>query len=392
MLSQLYHSLQRLQITQQRPRGGQRQFTDDARFAAAHGLGMCLRWGLSRVVRVEGRRERAGCWPGRGMKGGGSRSGALVAGGRVHFRVEEAFPSMGRQAGVFRLLLHFFFLFFVVSPAGLPPPPPILWESFSIWWEDNAAFASAVGAGAYRCVSSCASSISLNAYPPNAFSTFTSLRAELPSFLAPLFALCNSVNSPSNKLVAHSGQRAHSTFFGVDFWAVSAVLFSASALKVEIWKEGGMGDRFGATMAWCGRVRAEALDSLLFAATRCGVRVGLEATSTSAAPSRSLSLDPSASASYVVCSGTLCVHRVQERVVEPVPVASRRVLCGCSSTSWASDNSREFKSSGLSAFVRAIGKPPTIPTKSLFPQYAAGGSQKRAAFNCVSGNEATTSK
>ncbi|KAJ6453990.1 hypothetical protein C8R45DRAFT_1038642, partial [Mycena sanguinolenta] len=36
------------------------KFADEARFAAAHELGMCLRWGLSRVVRVEAGREVRG--------------------------------------------------------------------------------------------------------------------------------------------------------------------------------------------------------------------------------------------------------------------------------------------------------------------------------------------
>ncbi|KAF7360893.1 F-box domain-containing protein [Mycena sanguinolenta] len=35
-------------------RAGSDKFADEARFAAAHELGMCLCWGLSRVVRVEG--------------------------------------------------------------------------------------------------------------------------------------------------------------------------------------------------------------------------------------------------------------------------------------------------------------------------------------------------
>ncbi|KAJ7873772.1 hypothetical protein B0H13DRAFT_2669184 [Mycena leptocephala] len=35
---------------------------EEARFAGPHELGMCLRWGLSRVVRVEGGREVRVCW------------------------------------------------------------------------------------------------------------------------------------------------------------------------------------------------------------------------------------------------------------------------------------------------------------------------------------------
>ncbi|KAJ7439381.1 hypothetical protein B0H11DRAFT_1934532, partial [Mycena galericulata] len=47
------------------PRAGkgmtaERRWADEARFAGPHELGMCLRWGLSRVVRVEGGREVRG--------------------------------------------------------------------------------------------------------------------------------------------------------------------------------------------------------------------------------------------------------------------------------------------------------------------------------------------
>ncbi|KAF8167005.1 hypothetical protein K438DRAFT_1856427 [Mycena galopus ATCC 62051] len=40
--------------------GGHDKFVEEARFAGAHELGMALRWGLSRVVRVEGGREVRG--------------------------------------------------------------------------------------------------------------------------------------------------------------------------------------------------------------------------------------------------------------------------------------------------------------------------------------------
>ncbi|KAJ6589673.1 hypothetical protein B0H19DRAFT_1104482, partial [Mycena capillaripes] len=45
--------------------GSDEKFLDETRFASAHELGMCLRWGLSRVVRVEGGREVRGLlsWP-----------------------------------------------------------------------------------------------------------------------------------------------------------------------------------------------------------------------------------------------------------------------------------------------------------------------------------------
>ncbi|KAJ7016606.1 hypothetical protein C8F04DRAFT_1019007 [Mycena alexandri] len=39
---------------------GEERWAEEARFAGAHELGMCLRWGLSRVVRVEGGREVRG--------------------------------------------------------------------------------------------------------------------------------------------------------------------------------------------------------------------------------------------------------------------------------------------------------------------------------------------
>ncbi|KAJ6447826.1 hypothetical protein C8R45DRAFT_1047308, partial [Mycena sanguinolenta] len=98
--------------------GGGDKFADEARFAAAHELGMCLRWGLSRVVRVEAGREVRGL---------------------------------------------------------------LSWAWYERWRVEEGA----------------------NAYPPTAFSTFlTSLPAELPPILAPLFALCN-------KLVAHSGSSGH---------------------------------------------------------------------------------------------------------------------------------------------------------------------------------------
>ncbi|KAJ6447857.1 hypothetical protein C8R45DRAFT_1115653 [Mycena sanguinolenta] len=98
--------------------GGSDKFADEARFAAAHELGMCLRWGLSRVVRVEAGREVRGL---------------------------------------------------------------LSWAWYERWRVEEGA----------------------NAYPPTAFSTFlTSLPAELPPILAPLFALCN-------KLVAHSGSSGH---------------------------------------------------------------------------------------------------------------------------------------------------------------------------------------
>ncbi|KAJ7612952.1 hypothetical protein DFH06DRAFT_1109345 [Mycena polygramma] len=40
--------------------GAEEKWQEEARFAGAHELGMCLRWGLSRVVRVEGGREVRG--------------------------------------------------------------------------------------------------------------------------------------------------------------------------------------------------------------------------------------------------------------------------------------------------------------------------------------------
>ncbi|KAJ7746166.1 hypothetical protein DFH07DRAFT_1038602 [Mycena maculata] len=43
-----------------RARAAEEKWAEEARFAGAHELGMCLRWGLSRVVRVEGGREVRG--------------------------------------------------------------------------------------------------------------------------------------------------------------------------------------------------------------------------------------------------------------------------------------------------------------------------------------------
>ncbi|KAJ6474375.1 hypothetical protein C8R45DRAFT_1217420 [Mycena sanguinolenta] len=94
---------------------GSDKFADEARLAAAHELGMCLRWGLSRVVRVETGREVRGL---------------------------------------------------------------LSWAWYERWRVEERA----------------------NAYPPTVFSTFlTSLPAELPPILAPLFAVCNT----------HSGSSEH---------------------------------------------------------------------------------------------------------------------------------------------------------------------------------------
>ncbi|KAJ6546225.1 hypothetical protein DFH09DRAFT_1281959 [Mycena vulgaris] len=52
-----------------RRRSGQEaRWAEEARFAGTHELGMCLRWGLSRVLRVEGGRRCGGCQVGRGMR------------------------------------------------------------------------------------------------------------------------------------------------------------------------------------------------------------------------------------------------------------------------------------------------------------------------------------
>ncbi|KAJ7149733.1 hypothetical protein C8R46DRAFT_915583 [Mycena filopes] len=94
------------------------RWAEEARFAGAHELGMCLRWGLSRVVRVEGGREVRGL---------------------------------------------------------------LSWAWYEKWKTEEAA----------------------NAYPPTAFSTLlSSLPAQLPPILAPLFALCT-------RLVAHSNVSGH---------------------------------------------------------------------------------------------------------------------------------------------------------------------------------------
>ncbi|KAJ7692250.1 hypothetical protein B0H17DRAFT_1200586 [Mycena rosella] len=70
------------------------RWVEETRFAGAHELGMCLRWGLSRVVRVEGGREVRGllswAWY--------ERWKAEEAGRRVHEGVWSVYTAQGGHA------------------------------------------------------------------------------------------------------------------------------------------------------------------------------------------------------------------------------------------------------------------------------------------------------
>ncbi|KAK7018130.1 F-box domain-containing protein [Favolaschia claudopus] len=90
----------------------QSRFADEARFASAHELAMCLRWGLSRVVRVEGGREVRGL---------------LSMAWYERWREEEAAASYPPTA----------FTLFLTSPTSLPPSlapylAPILLPLFAL--------------------------------------------------------------------------------------------------------------------------------------------------------------------------------------------------------------------------------------------------------------------
>ncbi|KAJ7177311.1 hypothetical protein C8R43DRAFT_1193310 [Mycena crocata] len=211
-----------------RRRGGRQEsearWAEEARFAGAHELGMCLRRGLSRLVGAEGGRERVGRDTLVGLVSAAGRTLMALDGawGREAcidgtFAEDAGFDARGLASMTWLGVeggAHFYFdvLTAITSAimrkwlgAGLTSVLMRTWrgvDATGMYSDAHAAVTSAVMRGGFGdgVVDTAAWP---NTHPPTAFSMLlASLPAQLPPILAPLFALCP-------RLVAHSNSSGH---------------------------------------------------------------------------------------------------------------------------------------------------------------------------------------